>query len=105
MRVLHRTALIPPSWNPSGDSLRELTLQMVQHLVDAPALADVSTTEGQHTVILEVKVAPSDVGKVIGKKGRIADALRTILSAAAGKQGKRALLEIIEEPAGERRGS
>jgi len=104
MRVLPGTTSIPPSWNRSGDSLRELTLQMVQHLVDAPALADVSTTEGQHTVILTVTVVVSDLGKVIGKKGRIADALRTIVSAAAGKQGKRAVLEIIEAPAGERRG-
>lgn len=104
MHASYQTGPIPQRWNRSEDRLRELLLYMVQQLVDAPALADVSTTEGQHTVILEVKVAPSDVGKVIGKKGRIADALRTILSAAAGKQGKRALLEIIEEPAGERRG-
>jgi predicted RNA-binding protein YlqC (UPF0109 family) len=69
---------------------------MVRQLVDTPAEVEVSATEGEHTVILTVKVAPTDVGKVIGKKGRIADALRIILSAAAAKQGKRAVLEIIE---------
>jgi predicted RNA-binding protein YlqC (UPF0109 family) len=70
---------------------------MVRQLVDTPAEVAVSATESQHTVILTVRVVPTDVGKVIGKKGRIADALRTIVSAAAAKQGKRALLEIIEE--------
>ncbi|MBI3326362.1 MAG: KH domain-containing protein [Nitrospinae bacterium] len=105
MRALSRPAPIPLSRNRSEDSLREVLLCMVQQLVDAPALADVSSTEGQHTVVLTVRVAPADVGQVIGKQGRIADALRTILSAAAGKQGKRALIEIIDEPAGERRGS
>jgi len=98
----HRTAPIPQSWNPSGDSLRELVLHMVQHLVDIPARAAVSAIEGEHTVILKVTVAPCDVGKVIGKKGRIAEALRTILSAAAGKRGKRALMEVIEEHTGGR---
>jgi predicted RNA-binding protein YlqC (UPF0109 family) len=68
---------------------------MVQQLVDVPTQVAVSTTEGQHTVILKVTVAPTDVGKVIGKKGRIAEALRTILGAAAAKLGKRALLEIV----------
>jgi len=70
---------------------------LVQQLVDMPGEAGVSATEGQHTVIIKVWVAPTDVGKVIGKKGRIADALRIIVNAAAAKQGKRALLEIIEE--------
>lgn len=91
-----RTPPIPQSWNPSGNNLQELVVQMVQHLVDMPAHVTVSTIEGEHTMILKVAVVPGDVGKVIGKKGRIAEALRTILGAAAGKQGKRALLEIME---------
>jgi uncharacterized protein len=103
MRASRQTAQALQSWNRSGDSLQELLLYMVQQLVDVPALVAVSATQGQHTLILEVTVGPSDMGKVIGKKGRIADALRTILSAAAGKQGKRALIEIIEEPPGRRK--
>ena len=97
MHALQRTAARPPKWNLAGDSLQALVLQMVRQLVDSPAKVAVGATEGQHTVILNVRVAPTDLGEVIGKKGRIADALRTILSAAAAKQGKRALLEIIEE--------
>ena len=97
MHGYQQTAARPPQWNPSGDSLQTLVLQMVQQLVDMPGEAGVSATEGQHTVIIKVWVAPTDVGKVIGKKGRIADALRTIVSAAGAKQGKRALLEISEE--------
>jgi predicted RNA-binding protein YlqC (UPF0109 family) len=102
MRASRQTAQAVKSWNRSGDSLQDLLLYMVQQLVDVPALVAVSATQGQHTLILKVTVVPSDRGKVIGKKGRIADALRTILSAAAGKQGKRALIEIIEEPPGRR---
>lgn len=97
MHALHGTAPILPRWNKAGDSLQELVLEIVRQLVDTPVEVAVSATEGQHTVILKVRVAPTDVGKVIGKKGRIAGALRTILSAAAAKQGKRALLEILEE--------
>jgi uncharacterized protein len=100
MRASHQTAQALQSYNPSGDSLQELLLYMVQQLVDVPTLVAVSATHGQYTLILKVRVGPSDLGKVVGKKGRIADALRTILSAAAGKQGKRALIEIIEEPPG-----
>jgi predicted RNA-binding protein YlqC (UPF0109 family) len=84
--------------NRAGNDLQELLLHMAQTLVDVPELV----TEGQHTVILEVRMAPTDVGKLIGKQGRIADALRTILSAAAGKQGRRALIEVIEGPPGKR---
>jgi uncharacterized protein len=85
-----------------GNGLRELLLHMAQTLVDVPGLVAVRATQGQHTVIFEVRVAPTDVGKLIGKQGRIADALRTILSAAAGKQRRRALIKIIEEPPGKR---
>ena len=97
MHALHGTAPILPRWNSSGDSLQVLVLEIVRQLVDTPVEVAVSATEGQHTVVLTVRVAPTDVGKVIGKKGRIADALRIIVNAAAAKQGKRALLEIIEE--------
>ena len=76
---------------------------MVQQLVDVPTLVAVSATQGQYTLILKVTVGPSDMGRAVGKNGRIADALRTILSAAAGKQGKRALIEIVEESPGRRK--
>ena len=56
----------------------------------------VSEIESGHTVVLELSVAKSDMGKVIGKRGRHADAIRTILSAAAGKARKRYILEIVE---------
>ena len=97
MHALQQTAAGPPKWYLAGDSLQELLLQMVRQLVDTPGEVAVSATEGQHVVILKVRVAPTDIGKVIGKKGRIADALRIIVSAAAAKQGKRALFEISEE--------
>ncbi len=96
METPRQTGPLPPRGNRSRDHhLQELLLYVIQRLVDVPTRVGVGTTEGEHTVILTVTVAPSDVGKVLGKQGRIADALRTILSAAAGKQGKRAVLEIL----------
>ena len=96
MSTPQQTAPVPERENRSGEHhLQELLLYVVQQLVDVPTRVVVSTTEGQHTVILNVTVAPGDVGKVIGKKGRIADAMRTILTAAAAKHRKRALLEIL----------
>lgn len=103
MHASRQPAAVRQCRNRSGNGLQELLLHMAQTLVDMPELVTVSATEGQHTVILEVRMAPTDVGKLIGKQGRIADALRTILSAAASKQGKRALIEIIEEPPGKRK--
>ncbi len=96
MSIPQQTAPLPPRWNRSGDHhLQALLLYVIQQLVDVPTQVAVNITEGQRTVILTVTVAPSDVGKVLGKQGRIADALRTILTAAAAKQRKRAVLEII----------
>ncbi len=96
MDTPRQTGPLPPCGNRSGaHDLQALLLSVVQHLVDVPTQVAVNTTEGQHTVILTVTVAPGDVGKVLGKQGRIADALRTILTAAAAKQRKRAVLEII----------
>ncbi|WP_083802003.1 KH domain-containing protein [Desulfurobacterium thermolithotrophum] len=65
-------------------------------LVDNPDAVYVVETEGERTIIIELKVDPKDLGKVIGRQGRTAKALRTLLSAAATKIGKRAVLEIIE---------
>jgi predicted RNA-binding protein YlqC (UPF0109 family) len=64
--------------------------------VDNPDAVNVSVVEGEKSVIYQLKVAPEDLGKVIGKQGRIAQALRTIVRAAGVKQGKRAMVEILD---------
>jgi predicted RNA-binding protein YlqC (UPF0109 family) len=74
----------------------ELIKYIAQGLVDNPEEVEVSEIEGEHSVVIELKVAKSDIGKVIGRKGRNVQAIRTILSAASAKVKKRALLEIIE---------
>ncbi len=76
--------------------MKDLITEIVQALVDQPDQVSVTEIEGGHTIVLELRVAKSDMGKVIGKKGRNAVALRTILSAVAGKTGKRYILEIVE---------
>jgi predicted RNA-binding protein YlqC (UPF0109 family) len=64
--------------------------------VDSPEAVEVSEVEGEQTSVIELKVSKSDLGKVIGKQGRTARAMRTILNAASTKIKKRAVLEIIE---------
>ncbi len=76
--------------------MKDLIADIVKALVDQPDQVSVTEVEGGHTVVLEISVAKSDMGKVIGKKGRHADAIRIILSAAAGKVRKRYVLEIVE---------
>lgn len=76
--------------------MKDLVSEIVKALVDQPEQVKVTEIEGGHTVILELSVAKSDMGMVIGKKGRNALAIRTILSAAAGKAKKRYVLEIVE---------
>ncbi|MBQ2258959.1 MAG: KH domain-containing protein [Spirochaetales bacterium] len=75
---------------------KELVEFMVRSLVDCPEEVSVNVIEGEKSTILELHVASEDVGKVIGKQGRIAKAIRTILSASATKDGKRATLEILD---------
>lgn len=75
---------------------KELVLFMVKSLVDVPDEVSVNVVEGSKSTILELRVAPEDIGKVIGKQGRIAKAIRTILSASATRDGKRATLEILD---------
>ena len=65
-------------------------------LVDNPDAVVVNELEGNHMSVLELKVAKEDVGKVIGKQGRTAQAMRTILSSVSGKAGKRIVLEIMD---------
>lgn len=77
--------------------MKELITYIAQALVDRPEEVQVHEIEGEQTSVIELKVAKEDLGKVIGKQGRTARAMRTILSAASTKIRKRAVLEIIEE--------
>ena len=76
--------------------MRELISYIAQALVDHPEEVRVTEVEGNQTSVLELKVAKEDLGKVIGKQGRTARAMRTILSAASAKLKKRTVLEILE---------
>ena len=76
--------------------MKELILQIAQALVDHPEQVSVIEIEGNQTSVLELKVAKDDLGKVIGKQGRTARAMRTILGAASTKMKKRSVLEILE---------
>ncbi|MBN1655752.1 MAG: KH domain-containing protein [Deltaproteobacteria bacterium] len=78
------------------EQLRELIAFIAKSLVDDPDAVQVVAVEGEKTVILELTVAPSDLGKVIGKDGRTARAMRTLLSSTSARYSKRAVLEIIE---------
>ncbi|HEX2911853.1 MAG TPA: KH domain-containing protein [Chloroflexia bacterium] len=74
--------------------MKDLVLFMAQSLVDDPGAVQVRQIEGTHSVIIKLAVAPDDMGKVIGKQGKIAKAMRTLLAVAAAREGKRATLEI-----------
>jgi uncharacterized protein len=76
--------------------MKNLIMQIAQALVDQPDKVQVNEISGNQTSVLELKVAKDDLGKVIGKQGRTARSIRTILSAASTKLKKRAVLEIIE---------
>jgi len=76
--------------------MKDLIAYIVKVLVDNPEQVEVREIEGEQTRVLELKVAKSDMGKVIGKQGRTARALRTILAAASAKLNKRTVLEILE---------
>ena len=80
---------------PGGD-MRALVEQMAKALVDEPEQVSVQTVEDREGTVLELRVGPNDLGKVIGKQGRTARSLRTILGAAGMKQHKRFILEILE---------
>jgi len=75
---------------------RELVEYIAKALVDDPDSVEVNMIEGEKSTILELKVGPEDVGKVIGKHGRIAKAVRTVLSAVSTRTGKRIVLEILD---------
>ena len=76
--------------------MKELIEYIAKALVDNPDAVEVNEVEGEQTSVMELKVAKEDLGKVIGKQGRTARAIRTILNAASTKLNKRAVLEILE---------
>jgi predicted RNA-binding protein YlqC (UPF0109 family) len=76
--------------------MKQLVEHIAKALVDYPDQVDVQQVEGERSVILEIRVAPDDMGKVIGKRGRIAKAIRTVIGAAALKDNKRVMVEIIQ---------
>jgi predicted RNA-binding protein YlqC (UPF0109 family) len=76
--------------------MKELVQYIAQSLVDYPEQVEVAEIEGNQTSVLELKVAKEDLGKIIGKQGRTARAIRTLLSAVSAKEKKRTVLEIIE---------
>jgi len=76
--------------------MRELVEFIAKTLVDHPEAVQVRQVEGERTIVIEVKVAPDDVGKIIGKQGRIVNALRGVVKAAAVRTGKRVTVEILQ---------
>jgi predicted RNA-binding protein YlqC (UPF0109 family) len=76
-------------------SMKELVEFIAKSLVDDPSQVYVSEIEGENSVILELRVGPEDMGRVIGKGGRTVNAIRTLIRVLAAKQGKRVTLEIV----------
>jgi len=76
--------------------MREFLEHIVRALVDYPDKVDIREVEGSRTTVYELRVGEGDLGKVIGKAGQTAKAIRTLLAAASARQGKRAVLEILE---------
>jgi predicted RNA-binding protein YlqC (UPF0109 family) len=76
--------------------MKDLIKYIAQALVDYPEQVEVSEVQGEQTSVIELKVAKDDLGKIIGKQGRTARSIRTILSAASAKIKKRSVLEIVE---------
>ncbi|MCK4420189.1 KH domain-containing protein [candidate division WOR-3 bacterium] len=76
--------------------MKELIIYIAKSLVDEPDKVEVAEIAGERTVVYELKVSKQDIGKVIGKAGKTAKAIRTIVTAASMKIGKRAVLEILE---------
>ena len=80
----------------TATQMDQLVTQIAQSLVDRPEDVSVSAIEGNHTMVLELRVAKEDIGKVIGKQGRTVQAMRTLIGAFASKMKKRTVLEIVE---------
>jgi predicted RNA-binding protein YlqC (UPF0109 family) len=80
----------------AGDKLQDLIAYIASSLVDDPDSVEVNVVEEDRATVLELTVAPDDLGKVIGKEGRTARAMRTLLSATSARMHKRAILDILE---------
>ena len=78
------------------DDLADLVAFVAKALVDDPDAVEVKAIEGDRTIVVELSVSPEDLGKVIGREGRTARAMRTLLAATSARQSKRAVLEILE---------
>ncbi|TCK98306.1 RNA-binding protein with KH domain [Natranaerovirga hydrolytica] len=76
--------------------MKELVEFIAKSLVDKPEEVTVNEVEGERSIIIELKVDPEDMGKIIGKQGRIAKAIRTVVKAAATKDNKRVVVEILQ---------
>ena len=77
--------------------MTELVEAIAKSLVDHPDSVQVRAVEGKPAIVIELRVAPEDMGKVIGKQGRIAKALRTVVNAAATRENKKVTVEIVKE--------
>jgi len=77
--------------------MKEFVEFIIKNLVDKPGEVQVKEIAGKHTVVLELRVGKGDMGKVIGRGGQTARSLRTLIAAVAAKQGKRSVLEILED--------
>jgi predicted RNA-binding protein YlqC (UPF0109 family) len=76
--------------------MKDLLIQIVKALVDNPEQVSVNEIEATHTTVLELRVAKEDMGRIIGKQGKTANAIRVLLNGASGKAGKRYVLEIVD---------
>jgi predicted RNA-binding protein YlqC (UPF0109 family) len=81
--------------------MKELIEYIAKTIADVPSQVRVNEIEGTSSVVLELRVAPEDMGRIIGSKGRVANAMRTLLRVLGGKEGKRVTLEIVESPTAE----
>lgn len=77
--------------------MKELLEAIVKPLVQYPEEVNVTLTDREDSVLLELRVNPSDMGKVIGRQGRIAKAIRTVMRAASGRDGKKVIVDIVED--------
>lgn len=77
--------------------MKEFIEYLIKHIVDNPDAVHISEVVGQQTVVFELRVGDGDISKVIGKQGRTAQSLRTLLEAKGAKQGKRIMLEILDD--------
>ena len=84
------------SKNLKEKKMKELLAVIAKALVDEPDSVSINEIDGEQSVVLELKVADSDMGKVIGKQGRIAKSIRTVMNAAANRENKHVVVEIVQ---------